>query len=251
RIVDGLIVALLALTNGKSPAEILATDYEQQFARLGLQAHLVPQRRNGLFSMVERVRAIARALAETTAAPTAAIIPKHGAPLVKSDALALPVTSTDDKRKHEPLDVDAVRRQFPALHQMLEGGVPVTYLDSASSTQKPQCVIDKEVEVYEQYNANGYRGVYRFGDRISRELEDSRERIRRFVGAASTDEVIFTSGTTMGINLVANAWGRRHLKPGDEILLNEVEHHANFVPWQWIAEQTGAVLKFIPLTDDL
>jgi cysteine desulfurase / selenocysteine lyase len=250
RIVDGLIVALLALTNGKSPAEILATDYEQQFARLGLQAHLVPQRRNGLFSMVERVRAIARALAETTETPAASRQDDDQAPS-RPEPRNLPVTSTDDDRKHEPLDVDAVRAQFPALHQKLEGDLPVTFLDSASSAQKPQCVIDKEREVYEQYYANAYRGVYRFGDRISRELEESRERIRRFIGAASTDEVIFTSGTTMGINLVANAWGRRHLKPGDEIVLNEVEHHANLVPWQWIAEQTGAVLKFIPLTDDL
>ena len=112
-------------------------------------------------------------------------------------------------------------------------------------------MIDKEREVYEQYYANAYRGVYRFGDRISQELEESRERIRQFMGAASSDEIIFTGGTTMAINLVANAWGRKHLRPGDEILLNEIEHHANLVPWQWIAQQTGAVLKFIPLTDDL
>ncbi|MGE0374341.1 MAG: aminotransferase class V-fold PLP-dependent enzyme, partial [Planctomycetaceae bacterium] len=102
----------------------------------------------------------------------------------------------------------------------------------------------------EEYYANAYRGVYRFGDRDSRELEDSRERIRRFIGADSTDEIIFTSGTTAGINLVANAWGRKFLKPGDEIVLNELEHHANLVPWQWIARQTGAVLTYVSLTDD-
>ena len=255
KIVDGLIVALLSLTNGKTPEELLSTDYQGEFARLGLESQLVPQRRNGLFSMVARVRAIAAAHADrerttfsASDSPALDDVPlkKSGEP---SPSASLPVTPNDE-RSTEPLDVAAVRAQFPAIHETLEGGVPVTFLDSASSAQKPQRVIDKEREVYEQYYANAYRGVYRFGDRISRELEDSRERIRRFVGAESTDEIIFTSGTTMGINLVANAWGRKHLKAGDEILLNEMEHHANLVPWQWIAQQTGAVLKFIPLTDD-
>ncbi len=126
----------------------------------------------------------------------------------------------------------------------------VIYLDSASSAQKPQVVIDKEREVYEQYYANAYRGVYRYGDRISRELEEAREQVRRFVGAEMPEEIIFTSGTTMSINLVAQAWGRKFLRPGDEILLNEMEHHANLVPWQWIAGQTGAHLRYLPLTDD-
>ncbi|MCA9025801.1 MAG: SufS family cysteine desulfurase [Planctomycetaceae bacterium] len=158
---------------------------------------------------------------------------------------SLPVA--DDTRV---LDIEAVRAQFPALHHKLEGGVPVTFLDSASSAQKPQCVIDKEREVYEQYYANAYRGVYRYGDRVSRELEHSREQIRQFIGAASTDEVVFTSGTTAGINLVANAWGRKFLKAGDEVVLNEMEHHANIVPWQWVAQQMGAVIRYWPLTTD-
>lgn len=249
RIVDGLIVALLSLTNGKSPREILETDYQQQFARLGLDSHLVPQRRNGLFSMVERVRTIAASLDRQTPPSKESATARVTSPIRESRP-ALPLAAAGDERSSQPLDIGVVRAQFPALHEILEGDVPVTFLDSASSAQKPQCVIDKEREVYERYYANAYRGVYRFGDRISRELEESRERLRKFLGADSTDEVIFTGGTTMGINLIANAWGRKHLKPGDEVLVNEMEHHANLVPWQWVAQQTGAILRFIPLTED-
>ncbi len=255
RIVDGLIVVLLALVNGKTPAEILETDFAGTFKKLGLESQLVPQRRNGLYSMVERIRAISRAHAAaggecdgghngeaTDGVPgTAASTSRRS----QETHPSLPVA--EDKKT---FDIEAVRAQFPALHQTLEGGVPVTFLDTASSAQKPQVVIDKEREVYEQYYANAYRGVYRYGDRISREVEASRDRIRGFIGAESTDEIIFTPGTTAGINLVANAWGRKFLKPGDEIVLNEMEHHANIVPWQWIARQTGAVLTYVSLTDD-
>lgn len=256
RIVDGLIVVLLTLAAGKTPREIVETDFQAVFARLGLDTHLVPQRRNGLYSMVERIRAIARMHAGETVPPGPRaddVGPAHGPVSQKARApvTSLPVAvSPRDERSAHTLNVSALRAQFPALWQRLENDLPVTYLDTAASAQKPQCVIDKEREVYEEYYANAYRGVYRFGDRVSRELEESRARIQRFVGARSPDEIVFTSGTTMGLNLVANAWGRRFLAPGDEILLNELEHHANLVPWQWIARQTGAVLRFIPLTDD-
>ncbi len=109
-------------------------------------------------------------------------------------------------------------------------------------------MLDKEREVYEQYYANAYRGVYSFGERVSQELDAARAKIGRFIGARSADEVIFTSGATMSINLVAQAWGRKFLQPGDEIVLNDMEHHANFVPWQRVAEQTGATVRFLPLT---
>ncbi len=258
RIVDGLIVVLLTLVNGKTPEQILETDFSGAFERLGLESQLVPQRRNGLYSMVERVKAIAQAnrgRQSPDGSNGSAIAARgHGE---TNDAIS---GLTSGARRQKPslpvadetktMDVDVVRAQFPALHQTLEGGVAVTFLDSASSAQKPQCVIDKEQEVYEQYYANAYRGVYRYGDRISRELEHSRERIRQFIGAASTDEVTFTSGTTAGINLVANAWGRKFLQPGDEIVINELEHHANIVPWQWVAQHTGAVVRYWPLTID-
>lgn len=147
-------------------------------------------------------------------------------------------------------DVDAVRADFPILHKPLSGGRQLVYLDSAATAQKPRQVIDKLVECLENYNANVHRGIHALGDRVTGELEDSREKVRRFIGAAEVDEIIFTSGTTMAINLVANAWGRKFLNPGDELLLNEMEHHANLVPWQEIARERGAALRFIPLTSD-
>jgi cysteine desulfurase / selenocysteine lyase len=145
---------------------------------------------------------------------------------------------------------DAIRAEFPVLHQPLPNGAPLVYLDSAASAQKPQCVIDKEVEVYTQYYANAYRGDYQFGVRIDEELEAVRAKVRDFIGAEHSEEIIFTSGTTMGVNLVANAWGRKFLRAGDEILLTIMEHHANLVPWQQIARERGAKLRFLPLDDD-
>lgn len=147
-------------------------------------------------------------------------------------------------------DVETVRRDFPILGKPLPGGMPLVYLDSGATAQKPRQVIDKLVDCLENYNANVHRGVHALGERVTAELEASREKIRRFLGAAEVEEIIFTSGTTMSINLVANAWGRKFLNPGDELLLNEMEHHANLVPWQQIARERRAVLRFIPLTAD-
>jgi cysteine desulfurase/selenocysteine lyase len=242
KIVDGLIVVLLTLANGRTPDEILATDFEGTFKTLGLEAHLVPQRRNGLHAMVRRLREIA---AESRGGAHKPVV----APLPAPPTLTL----SDDRtrpRTIERINAAALRKDFPALQQTLETGVPVTFLDTAASAQKPQVVIDKEREVYEQYYANAYRGVYRFGDRVSRELEEARAKVQRFIGARHLEEVLFTSGTTMSINLVANAWGRKFLRPGDEVLVSVLEHHANLVPWQWIAQATGAKLTFIPLTQD-
>lgn len=147
-------------------------------------------------------------------------------------------------------DPVAVRGQFPVFDQVLPKGLPVTYLDTAASAQKPRRVIDAERRVYETHYANAYRGVYRFGAQIDDELEASREAVRAFIGARQTEEIVFTSGTTMALNVIAFGWGCRHLQPGDEILLTMLEHHANLVPWQQIARQTGAVLKYLPLTED-
>lgn len=140
------------------------------------------------------------------------------------------------------------RDQFPIFRQTLPKGEPVTFLDTAASAQKPQSVIDQEREVCEQYYANAYRGVYRFGAKVDEELEASREAVRRLINAKSTDEIAFTAGSTMSLNMIATGWGRRNLKPGDEIVLSILEHHANFVPWQEAAKATGAQLKFMPLT---
>ncbi len=149
-----------------------------------------------------------------------------------------------------PFDVEVIRAEFPILQKPLPKGMLPVYLDNASTTQKPRCVIQKEREVLENYYANAYRGVYKFGAMVDDELEATREKIRQLIGAAEVEEIVYTSGTTMGINLVANGWGRKFLKAGDEILLTQMEHHANLVPWQFIAEATGATVKLTPLTED-
>lgn len=150
----------------------------------------------------------------------------------------------------ESFDVSAIRRDFPILHKPLPKGLPLVYLDTAASAQKPAIVIEKEREVYENYYANVYRGVYRFGAMIDEGFEATREKVQKLLGAESTDEIIFTSGTTSAVNLAAAGWGRRHLRPGDEILLNLMEHHSNLVPWQQVAKQMGAICRFLPLTPD-
>jgi len=148
------------------------------------------------------------------------------------------------------LDLEAIRRDFPILSKPLPDGTPLVYLDSGATAQKPRVVIDKLVEVLENYNANVHRGIHTLGDRVTVELETAREKIQHFIGAGSPEEVIFTSGTTASINLVAHGWGRKFLKPGDEVLLTDMEHHANLVPWQIVAQATGARLRFIPLASD-
>lgn len=146
-------------------------------------------------------------------------------------------------------DAEAVRGEFPVLNQELKQGRPV-FLDSAASAQKPRAVMAKEREVEEQYFANAYRGRYGFGARIDEELEASREKIKEFLGAADDSRIVFTAGTTLGLNQIAFGWGRGRVHSGDEIVISSMEHHANFVPWQQLAKECGAELKLLPLTDD-
>ncbi|MBS0265933.1 MAG: cysteine desulfurase [Planctomycetes bacterium] len=147
-------------------------------------------------------------------------------------------------------DVTAIRQDFPILSKPLPNGARLVYLDNGATAQKPRQVIAKVVECLENYTSNVHRGIHALGDRVTTEMEAARETVRTFLGAAETEEIVFTSGTTMSINLVAHAWGRKFLQAGDEIVLNEMEHHANFVPWQQVALERGAILKFIPLTAD-
>ena len=147
-------------------------------------------------------------------------------------------------------DVAAARRDFPILNQLLPNGQTLVYLDTGASAQKPQCVIDKLSDVYSRTYSNTHRGIHTLGDLVTTEVEGAREIIRNFIGAPAIEEVVFTAGTTAAINAVAYGWARKFLKPGDEVLLNVMEHHANFVPWQQAALATGASLKFIPLTRD-
>lgn len=148
-----------------------------------------------------------------------------------------------------PAEIEESRNDFPALHQTHPNGKPVVYLDTGASAQKPQCVIDAVSQCYSDYYANAYRGVYYFGAVVDERLEQARELVRQLINANSHSEVVFTAGTTMSINMVAHGGGT-FLSEGDEIVLNLLEHHANLVPWQMIAQQTGAQLKYLPLTSD-
>ncbi len=131
------------------------------------------------------------------------------------------------------------------------GETPLVYLDSAATTQKPKEVIERVHRFYESENANVHRGVYEISEKATAYFEQVRKKVCKFINAGSTEEIIFTSGTTDAINLVSQAWGRSYLKPGDEILLTVAEHHSNIVPWQILASQVGAKIKWIPLTQGL
>lgn len=146
-----------------------------------------------------------------------------------------------------PLDGEAVRRDFPVLARIVNGR-PLCYLDNAASSQRPQFVIDAISRYYESSHANVHRGVHALSQEATELFEGAREKLRRFVNARSTREIVFVRGTTEAINLVAQSYARPRLRPGDEILVSWLEHHANIVPWQMVCEQTGATLRVIPIT---
>ncbi len=146
-------------------------------------------------------------------------------------------------------DWDAIRADFPILDQQVRGQ-PLIYFDNAASSQKPRAVIDAIARYYERDNANVHRGLHELSSRATDAYENARAKVARYLGAASADEIIFTRGTTEGINLVAQAWGAKFVRAGDVILLTEMEHHSNLVPWQMLAERTGARLRFVPVAED-
>ncbi len=147
------------------------------------------------------------------------------------------------------MDWHRIRSDFPILDQKVNGH-PLVYLDSAASSQKPRAVIQTLSRYYERDNANVHRALHELSNRATEAFEASRKKVARFIGAASEDEIIFTRGTTEGINLVANTWGTQNLRAGDVILITGMEHHSNIVPWQLLAQRTGATLKYIPVLDD-
>ncbi|MEZ5511952.1 MAG: cysteine desulfurase [Gammaproteobacteria bacterium] len=144
-------------------------------------------------------------------------------------------------------DLDAIRADFPILHQQVKGK-PLVYLDNAATTQKPQVVMDALTRYYSTINSNVHRGAHTLSDLATREFEGARETVQRFINARHSHEIIWTRGTTESINLVAHSWARSFLRAGDEILISAMEHHSNIVPWQLVAQQTCATLKVIPVT---
>jgi cysteine desulfurase / selenocysteine lyase len=148
------------------------------------------------------------------------------------------------------LDTNAIRDDFPILSKTLHDGVPLTYLDNAATTQRPRQVIQAMVDTYEQKYANVHRGIHWLSDQSTDLFEEARQKVRAFINAPVREEVIFTTGATGAINLVARSWGDANVAPGDEILVTEMEHHSNLVPWHQLAERTGAKVVHIPVTDD-
>jgi cysteine desulfurase/selenocysteine lyase len=146
-------------------------------------------------------------------------------------------------------DVGRIRQDFPILHETVHGK-PLVYLDNAATAQKPQVVIDRMVRSLAEENANIHRGVHALSQRATKSFEDARAKVRRFINAADVRELVFVRGTTEAINLVAATFGRTRIKAGDEILISGLEHHSNIVPWQLLAEQTGARIRVIPISDE-
>jgi SufS family cysteine desulfurase len=145
-------------------------------------------------------------------------------------------------------DIEGVRRDFPALHQLVNGK-PLIWLDNAATTHKPQVVIDATSQFYSRDNSNIHRAAHALAARSTELFEAGREKVRKFLGAADAKEIVFVRGTTEAINLVAQSYGRKNIGAGDEIIVSELEHHANIVPWQLLAEQVGATLRVIPIND--
>jgi cysteine desulfurase / selenocysteine lyase len=157
-----------------------------------------------------------------------------------------PVPQLSDQ--HEVFDVNAVRADFPILKETVNGK-PLIWFDNAATTQKPQVVIDRLSHFYAHENSNIHRAAHELAARATDAYEEARDTVRRFIGAAKNEEIVFVRGTTEAINLVAYAWGGKHLVPDDEIVITHLEHHANIVPWQLLSQQTGAILKVAPVDD--
>lgn len=243
--VRGLVAILLAAFSNHTPREILAFGVEPLFERLKLRTFLSPMRSNGLHSMVLFVRALAqKAEAARAGADRTPVVAEHtpSRPVVPTtEAPVVPLT--DD-------EVLTLRADFPILGTTVGDGVPLVYLDNAATTQRPRAVIDAMRDAYESYFSNVHRGGHTLAARTTERYEGARESVRRLLNAARKHEVVFTSGTTAAVNLVANSWGMANVRAGDEILLTIMEHHSNIVPWQQLAARTGCRLRFAPLAAD-
>jgi cysteine desulfurase/selenocysteine lyase len=145
-------------------------------------------------------------------------------------------------------DAEQIRRDFPILEERINGK-KLVWLDNAATTQKPRAVIQRLVDYYEHEYSNVHRGAHTLAARSTDAYESAREKVQRFIGATSPEEIVFVRGTTEGVNLVAGSFGRKFIGPGDEIVLSTLEHHSNIVPWQFLAKQVGAVIRVVPVTD--
>ncbi|HEY2647572.1 MAG TPA: cysteine desulfurase [Puia sp.] len=151
--------------------------------------------------------------------------------------------------KSKSLDINVIRQEFPILNREVKGR-PLIYLDNAATTQKPQQVLNALMHYYTNYNANIHRGIHTLAEEATAAFEQTRDAVKSFIGAGSREEIIFTRGTTEGINLVAYSWGRKNIQANDEIIVSNMEHHSNLVPWQILCEEKGAILKVIPVNEN-
>jgi cysteine desulfurase/selenocysteine lyase len=230
--VRGLAAVLVSAYSGRTPQEIVAYPIERLFEKLHLKSFLSPLRSNGFNSMVAKIREHARSQVVVAVAEpreTRASVEDFG-----------PIHSK----------IDAVRCDFPVLSTRLESGHQIVYLDNAASSQRPKSVIQSMTDLFSEHYANVHRSGHEFAARTTVKVEESRSAIANFINAVSADQVIFTNGTTSAINLVAQSWGKSHLKSGDEILLTEMEHHSNIVPWQQLARDLGVLIKWAPIRED-
>jgi cysteine desulfurase / selenocysteine lyase len=145
-------------------------------------------------------------------------------------------------------DVEELRKDFPILERIINGK-PLVYFDNSATSQKPKEVINSHIDFYLHHNANIHRGVYQLSTESSDAYDQAREKVKRFINAPESREIVLTSGTTESINLVTNTYGRKFIKEGDEIIISTMEHHANIVPWQILCEEKNAKLRIIPIND--
>lgn len=256
--VRGLVAILVAAYTGKTAGEILEFPVERLFDQLKLRSFLSPMRSNGLHSMVLFVRALAERELRATASASVNVDSEgtasaSGAGGASGARVASGPAASDRSEVVQPLtpaEVATLRQDFPILSRVLEDNRPLVYLDNAATTQRPRSVIAAITEAYEDYFSNVHRGGHSLAAETTQRYEGARESLRRFLNAGRSHELIFTSGTTAAINLVARSWGDANVKAGDEVLLTMMEHHSNIVPWQQLAERTGCRLRFAPVTDD-
>jgi cysteine desulfurase/selenocysteine lyase len=231
--VRGLIAILVAAYSGQKASDILKFPIESFFDQIKLKSFITPMRSNGLHSMILRVISLAKeSMATTLPATSSSQTPSQPAP-------TLPTRS-----------ISSVLDDFPILSRRHSGGERLVYLDSAASSQRPRQVIQAMSQVYGEHYSNVHRSGHELAATTTTAMEASRNTIARFINAPESESVIFTSGTTNSINAVARAWGDANVTAGDEILLTVMEHHSNIVPWQQLAQRTGAVIKWLPIKED-
>ena len=235
--VRGLVAVLMSAYSSKTPAEIIEFPIEKVLDGMHLKSFLSPLRSNGLHSMIKRIRAYAESQLESSSEGHVPIVAQSNEAKIVDLG---PVLSR----------IDQVREDFPILNQTNQDGLSIAYLDNAASSQRPQSVIDAISQVFGEHYANVHRSGHEWAVRTTEGVEASREAVRRFINAAKTEEVIFTAGATASVNLIANAWGNANLGPGDEILLTEMEHHSNIVPWQQLCQRKGCKIRWVPIKAD-